>query len=49
MAGVKQMLANKVKIMGFGHAVYKLKDPRNAINKMWSKRLSAGETRGVSV
>lgn len=42
VAGVKQMLANKVKIMGFGHAVYKLKDPRNAINKMWSQRLSAG-------
>jgi 2-methylcitrate synthase len=42
VAGVKQMLANKVKIMGFGHAVYKLKDPRNAINKMWSKRLAAG-------
>jgi 2-methylcitrate synthase len=28
--------------MGFGHAVYKLKDPRNAILKHWSKRLSAG-------
>jgi 2-methylcitrate synthase len=40
--GVKAMLARKEKIMGFGHAVYKLKDPRNAINKMWSKRLAAG-------
>jgi 2-methylcitrate synthase len=42
VAGVKQMLANKAKIMGFGHAVYKLKDPRNSINKRWSQRLSAG-------
>src|SRR6185295_9869986 len=32
----------KEKIMGFGHAVYKLKDPRNAILKAWSKRLAAG-------
>jgi 2-methylcitrate synthase len=42
VAGVKQMLARKEKIMGFGHAVYKERDPRNAINKKWSQRLSAG-------
>ncbi|MBT8423299.1 MAG: 2-methylcitrate synthase, partial [Gammaproteobacteria bacterium] len=42
IAGVKGMLARKEKIMGFGHAVYKKKDPRNAINKRWSKQLSAG-------
>ncbi len=39
---VHAMLARKEKIMGFGHAVYKVKDPRNAINKAWSKKLSAG-------
>ena len=37
---VLEMLASKEKIMGFGHAVYKHSDPRNAINKEWSKRLS---------
>ena len=41
-AAVRGMLARKEKVMGFGHAVYKLKDPRNAILKAWSKRLSAG-------
>jgi 2-methylcitrate synthase len=38
---VRGMLARKEKVMGFGHAVYKFKDPRNAILKRWSKRLSA--------
>ena len=42
VAGVQAMLERKEKIMGFGHAVYKKKDPRNAINKRWSKQLSAG-------
>ncbi len=37
---VEQMLARKEKVMGFGHAVYKLRDPRNAIFKRWSERLS---------
>ena len=41
VAAVMTMLERKEKIMGFGHAVYKLKDPRNAINKKWSKILSA--------
>ncbi len=40
--GVTAMLARKEKIMGFGHAVYKQKDPRNAINKQWSRQLSTG-------
>ena len=34
------MLARKEKIMGFGHAVYRESDPRNAIIKEWSKKLS---------
>lgn len=38
--GIKTMLANKDKIMGFGHAIYRESDPRNAIIKKWSKRLA---------
>ncbi|EKE72197.1 bifunctional 2-methylcitrate synthase/citrate synthase [Gallaecimonas xiamenensis] len=34
------MLASKEKIMGFGHAVYRTKDPRNAVIKEWSKALA---------
>ncbi|TCK08927.1 bifunctional 2-methylcitrate synthase/citrate synthase [Marinobacterium mangrovicola] len=34
------MLARKDKIMGFGHAIYRESDPRNAIIKKWSKQLS---------
>jgi 2-methylcitrate synthase len=39
-AGVTDMLERKVKIMGFGHAVYKESDPRNQVIKKWSKTLS---------
>lgn len=38
--GVREMLAKKVKIMGFGHRVYKKSDPRSDIIKAWSKALS---------
>ncbi len=38
--GVKKKLQGKEKIMGFGHAVYKVSDPRNAVIKQWSKKLS---------
>ncbi len=34
------MLARKEKIMGFGHAVYRESDPRNAIIKKWSEKLA---------
>lgn len=34
------MLERKDKIMGFGHAVYREKDPRNAIIKGWAQRLA---------
>ncbi len=37
------MLARKEKIMGFGHAVYKVSDPRNNVIKGWSEKL-ANET-----
>jgi 2-methylcitrate synthase len=33
-------LARKEKIMGFGHAVYRESDPRNAIIKSWSQKLA---------
>jgi len=44
---VLEMLAKKVLIMGFGHAVYRESDPRNAIIKDWSRKLSeaAGDTK----
>ncbi len=38
--GLKTMLANKEKIMGFGHRVYTVCDPRSNIIKVWAKRLS---------
>ena len=34
------MLECKEKIMGFGHAIYRESDPRNAIIKEWSKKLA---------
>lgn len=40
VADVKRMLAAKELIMGFGHAVYRVRDPRNEIIKEWSKKLS---------
>lgn len=39
-AGIKDMLAKKMKIMGFGHRVYKISDPRSDVIKEWSKKLS---------
>ena len=38
--GLMGMLERKDKIMGFGHAIYKESDPRNAIIKQWSKKLA---------
>ncbi|MEZ6191251.1 MAG: 2-methylcitrate synthase [Phycisphaerales bacterium] len=39
-AGILQALAKKEKIMGFGHRVYKVRDPRSDIIKSWSKKLA---------
>ncbi|TOA21383.1 bifunctional 2-methylcitrate synthase/citrate synthase [Vibrio parahaemolyticus] len=39
-ANIMQMLANKDKIMGFGHAIYRESDPRNTLIKRWSEELS---------
>jgi 2-methylcitrate synthase len=38
--GIRKLLAEKEKIMGFGHRVYKKSDPRSDIIKKWSQRLS---------
>ena len=35
------MLARKDLIMGFGHAIYRTSDPRNAVIKDWSSKLAA--------
>ena len=37
---ILKMLSKKEKIMGFGHAIYKKSDPRNAIIKKWAKKLA---------
>ncbi len=34
------MLSRKEKIMGFGHAIYSVSDPRNDIVKVWSEKLA---------
>jgi 2-methylcitrate synthase len=38
-AGLLEMLRRKQKIMGFGHRVYKKKDPRSDVIQAWAKRL----------
>ncbi len=38
--GIREMLAQKQLIMGFGHRVYTTSDPRSAIIKKWAKKLS---------
>jgi 2-methylcitrate synthase len=39
--GLMEMLAAKKLIMGFGHRVYKISDPRSDVIKGWSKKLGA--------
>ena len=39
--GILDLIAAKELIMGFGHRVYKISDPRSDVIKAWSKRLSA--------
>ncbi len=39
-AGLLAKLANKEKIMGFGHRVYTVSDPRSDIIKLWAGRLA---------
>ncbi len=39
--GVLELIAAKKLIMGFGHRVYKISDPRSDVIKAWSKKLGA--------
>ncbi|MES2218461.1 MAG: 2-methylcitrate synthase [Pseudomonadota bacterium] len=45
-AGIRELLLNKAKIMGFGHRVYKISDPRSDVIKSWSKKLSKNAADG---
>ena len=38
--GVMEMIAAKKLVMGFGHRVYKISDPRSDVIKAWSKKLA---------
>lgn len=38
--GLRDMLAKKALVMGFGHRVYSISDPRSDIIKKWSKKLA---------
>ncbi|MFT0212653.1 2-methylcitrate synthase [Pseudomonas sp. F1_0610] len=40
VAELKQMMARKELIMGFGHAIYRESDPRNEVIKDYSRRLA---------
>ena len=40
VAEVRDMLARKDVVMGFGHAIYRRSDPRNAIIKRWAEKLA---------
>ena len=40
VAAVRAMLERKEVIMGFGHAIYRKSDPRNAIVKGWAAKLA---------
>jgi 2-methylcitrate synthase len=39
-SGLLDLLAKKQLIMGFGHRVYKISDPRSSVIKSWSRKLS---------
>ena len=43
VVGVKKLLEQKKKIMGFGHGVYKVQDPRSPIVKSWVEKLAQTE------
>ena len=38
--GIMNALVKKEKIMGFGHRVYKVSDPRSDVIKVWAKKLA---------
>ena len=38
--GIRAKLSKKEKIMGFGHRIYTVSDPRSAVIKEWARRLA---------
>jgi citrate synthase len=50
-AFVKDLLARKEKVMGFGHRVYKTEDPRAAILRQWCRALGekTGQTQWADI
>jgi hypothetical protein len=40
VAGVLEALAWRQRIMGFGHRVYRVSDPRSDVIKVWARRLA---------
>ncbi len=50
-AGIRAALAARELIMGFGHRVYKVSDPRSDVIKAWAKKLAdaVGDTRLYAV
>lgn len=49
--GILHSLANKEKLLGFGHPVYTIVDPRSAVIKKWTDKLAkeSGDTRYLPV
>src|SRR5438105_9252343 len=43
-AGLMDMLARKELVMGFGHRVYKVSDPRTPVIKEWARKLAAASS-----
>jgi 2-methylcitrate synthase len=41
--GILELIAQKKLIMGFGHRVYKISDPRSDVIKAWAKKLAAAQ------
>jgi len=41
--GLLEMIAAKKLVMGFGHRVYKISDPRSDVIKAWSQKLAAAQ------
>ncbi|MGB7951046.1 MAG: 2-methylcitrate synthase [Candidatus Binatia bacterium] len=41
--GILELIAQKKLIMGFGHRVYKISDPRSDVIKGWAKKLAAAQ------
>jgi citrate synthase len=50
-AHVRDLLARKVKVMGFGHRVYKTEDPRATVLRRWCRELGEklGQTRWAEI